>query len=472
MRKTKIVCTLGPAVSDKKAIRKLVLAGMDIARLNFSHGTPEQHRAYFLTIQDVSRELDKPIGVLQDLQGYKIRTGFLKGGQSLPVEENDSLFLVSGDELGEDKWVSISYPELYRLVKPGERIFIDDGKIELQVIRVSPEKIETRVIIGGLIGERKGVHISGANLEFPSLIEKDISDIQLGIELGVDYLAQSFVRQSQNILTIKDILRKQGAEDIAVLAKIEDGRGVENIEEIIEVSDGIMIARGDMGVCLPRARVPLVQKMIIEKCNRAGKPVITATQMLESMIRNHIPTRAEVSDVANAIIEGTDLVMLSGETAIGRYPERAVKEMHQIAITTEASIEYENLLRIRGILPKETISESVALAVRELAQLAKASVIMAFTLSGHTARIIAKYRPRARILAVTPNHFVSRQLLLYWGVEVMVIDKVPKIEEHFEHFLKQAINENLISKGEVVVLTSGIKKASDKPSGTIKLLST
>lgn len=471
-RKTKIICTLGPASSSKEAIRKLAVAGMDIARLNFSHGTPEQHRVYFTTVQEISRELGKPIGILQDLEGYKIRIGSLKDGKSLHLKGNDLLFLFSGNVEGEEKWVSVSYPELYRFLKPTDRIFIDDGKIELRVTQVSPEKIETRVIIGGLLEERKGVHIPGVHLEFPSLTQKDREDIQLGIELGVDYIAQSFVRKSKDILIIKDLLRKEGKEDIGVLAKIEDSRGVENIDEIIKVCNGIMIARGDMGVCLPRAEVPLIQKMIIQKCNRVGKPVITATQMLDSMIRNHVPTRAEVADVANAIIDGTDLVMLSGETAVGSNPEQAVKEMHQIAVTTEASLKYEELLRIRGILPHQTISDSVGFATRELAQLTEASTIVAFTLSGNTARIISKYRPHSRIIAVTPNYSVAKQLLLYWGVEVMVIDRVPNIEKYFEYFLEQAVRNNLIGKGELVVLTSGIKKESDKPSGSIKLLST
>ncbi len=471
-RKTKIICTLGPASGSKQVIRKLAIAGMDIARLNFSHGTPELKRMHFTTVQEISQKIGKSIGVLQDLEGYKVRTGSLKGGKSLPLKENDSLFLFSKDKQGEDKGVSISYPELYRLVKPGDRIFIDDGKIELEVVQALPERIETKIIIGGLLGERKGIHIPGAKFEFPALTQKDMKDIQLGIELGVDYIAQSFVRKSEDILIIRNILKKEGREDIGIIAKIEDVRGVENIDEIIKVSDGIMIARGDMGVSLPRAEVPLIQKMIIQKCNRMGKPVITATQMLDSMIRNHDPTRAEVADVANAIMEGTDLVMLSSETAVGFYPEQAVKEMHQIAITIEASLNYEEILHARGILPHRTISDSVAFATRELAGLTKASTVIAFTLSGNTARIISKYRPKARIIAITPNYSVARQLLLYWGVEVMVVDRVPNVENYFEHFLQQAIRKNLVRRGELVVLTSGIKKELDKPSGNIKLLST
>lgn len=471
-RKTKIICTLGPASRRKEVIRKLAMAGMDIARLNFSHGTPEQHRARLKSVQEISGQLGKPIGILQDLEGYKIRTGSLKSGQSLALKENDSLFLTSDEMKGKDQWVSVSYPGLHRFVKRGDRIFIDDGKIELEVKQISQEKIETRVILGGQLGERKGIHVPGAEFEFPSLTQKDRGDIRLGIKLGVDYLAQSFVRKAEDILIIKDILRKEGREDIGVIAKIEDARGVENIDEIIEVSDGIMIARGDMGVCLPRAEVPLIQKMIIEKCNRVGKPVITATQMLDSMIRNPYPTRAEVADVANAIMDGTDLVMLSGETAVGSYPEKAVKEMHQIALTTEASLKYDGLLHPRGILPQPTVSESVAFVTCELARLTKASTIIAFTLSGNTARITSKYRPQARIIAATPNYSVAKKLLLYWGVEVMVVERVPDIENYLEHFLTQAIRKNLINREDLVVLTSGIKKESDKPAGSIKLLST
>lgn len=471
-RKTKIICTLGPASSRKEVIRKLAMAGMDIARLNFSHGTPEQHRARLKSVQEISGQLGKPIGILEDLEGYKIRTGSLKSGQSLALKENDSFFLTSDEMKGKDQWVNVSYPGLYRFVKRGDRIFIDDGKIELEVKQISQEKIETRVILGGQLGERKGIHVPGAEFEFPSLTQKDRRDIRLGIKLGIDYLAQSFVRKAKDILIIKDILRKEGREDIGVIAKIEDARGVENIDEIIEVSDGIMIARGDMGVCLPRAEVPLIQKMIIEKCNRVGKPVITATQMLDSMIRNPYPTRAEVADVANAIMDGTDLVMLSGETAVGSYPEKTVKEMHQIALTTEASLKYDGLLHPRGILPQPTVSESVAFVTCELARLTKTSTIIAFTLSGNTARITSKYRPQARIIAATPNYSVAKKLLLYWGVEVMVVERVPDIENYLEHFLTQAIRKNLINKRDLVVLTSGIKKESDKPAGSIKLLST
>jgi len=471
LRKTKIICTLGPASSSKEKIRKLAIAGMDIARLNFSHGSLEEHQKYFTTIQEISRELGRPIGVLQDLEGYKIRTGPLKNGKSLELKKDELLFLISGNKQGNGKEVNISYPELYRFVKPGDRIFIDDGKVELQIEKVSPEKIKTRVIIGGLLGEKKGIHVPGVNLDFPSLTEKDRKDIQLGIKMGVDYIAQSFVRKSEDVLVIKEILEKEGRKNIGILAKIEDSRGVENIDEIIRVSDGIMIARGDMGVCLPRAQVPLIQKMIIQKCNQMGKPVITATQMLDSMIRNHHPTRAEVADVANAIIDGTDLLMLSGETAIGSYPEEAVKEMHRVAVTTEASLKYEEILQVRGISPRGTIPDSIGFTTRQLAELVKAHVIMVFTLSGNTAKIISKYRPRARIIALTPNLSVARGLLLYWGVKAVVVDEVPDIERRFEHFLEEMVRKNLINRGELVVLTSGIKKESDKPAGTIKILS-
>lgn len=474
VRKTKIICTLGPSSSSKEMIGKLVRAGMDIARLNFSHGNLEEHQSYISTVKEVSRDLGKPIGILQDLEGYKIRTGLLKNGKSIELRENDLLVLSSEKISGSDeniKWVSISYPEFYRFVKPGDIIFIDDGKIELQIQEVLPRRIKTRVIIGGLLGEKKGIHVPGVSIDFPSLTQKDRQDIRMGIVMGVDYIAQSFVQKAEDILLVKRILTGEGAENICVLAKIEDSKGVENIDEIIEVSDGIMIARGDMGVCLPRDQVPLIQKMIIKKCNQKGKPVITATQMLDSMIRNHQPTRAEVADIANAVIDGTDALLLSGETAIGSYPEESVKEMHRIAVTTEASLNYEQLLRIRGILPEKTISDSIGYITRQLAQLVNAHVIMAFTLSGNTAQIISKYRPRSRIMALTPNHSVAKKLLIYWGVEVQIVDRVPDIESYFENFLQQMVEQNLIGKGELVILTSGIKKEEEKPAGTIKILS-
>lgn len=472
MRKTKIVCTLGPATKDKETIRQLAIAGMDIARLNFSHGTYEEHRGYFNNLREASRECKKPVGILQDLEGYKIRTGSLKGGKSLNLEEGDSLWLLPEGSREEGKWVSISYPHLHRIARKGDRVFVDDGRIELQIERVCEEKIRTKVVIGGLLGEHKGVHIPGVSPDFPSLTEKDKTDIQFGVNLGVDYIAQSFVRQVDDITVIRDVLKKAGREDIGVLAKIEDSRGVNNIDEIIEVADGVMIARGDMGVCLPRAEVPLIQKRIIRKCNRAGKPVITATQMLDSMIHNHHPTRAEVADVANAIFDGTDLVMLSGETATGSYPVQSVREMHEIAVMTENSLRYDRILQQRGILPKKTISDSIAFTTRELAELTQADFIMAFTLSGTTATVISKYRPRARILAVTPDHSVAKRLLLYWGVEVMMVEKVEDIEKYFEYFLNKAIEKGLIGREKLVVLTCGIKKEENRPSGTIKVLST
>jgi len=471
LRKTKIICTLGPATSSKDMIKKLALAGMDIARLNFSHGTAQEHKRHLQFVRKISQEIGKPLGVLQDLEGYKIRTGPLEKGKKVFLKEGDFLDLVSENKPGNNREVSISYPQLYKFVKPGDRIFIDDGNIELKIKKVSPGKITTRVITAGPLGERKGIHVPGVNLEFPCLTEKDKQDIRTGIELGVDYIAQSFVRSAKDIDLIKNILKKEKREEIKVLAKIEDSKGVENIEEIIQVANGIMIARGDMGVCLPRAQVPLIQKMIIRKCNQMGKPVITATQMLDSMIRNHQPTRAEVADVANAIMDGTDLLMLSGETAIGLYPEEAVKEMHRIAVTCEASLKYEELLKIREIPPPATIADSIGFVTRQLAELVKANVIVVFTLSGNTARIVSKYRPRARIIALTPDLPVAKELILYWGVEVLTVTKVDNIETHYEVFLEELVKKNLIKKGELVVLTSGIKKELDKPSGNIKMIS-
>lgn len=451
-------------------MQELALAGMDIARLNFSHGTFQQHQAYFSLVQEISEKIGRPIGILQDLEGYKIRTGPLKN-KSLPLKEDDLLWLTSENRDEGGRSVSISYPELYRFVGPGDKVFVDDGKIELHIEKVLEGKIKTRVIIGGLLGERKGIHIPGLSPEFPSLTDRDKKDIYLGIQMGVDYIAQSFVREARGILAIKDILKERGGENIRVLAKIEDSRGVDNIDEIIRVSDGIMIARGDMGVCLPRARVPLIQKMIIKKCNQNGRPVITATQMLDSMMHNHHPTRAEVADVANAIIDGTDLVMLSGETATGSYPVEAVKEMYRIAVTTEACLSYHKLLEEREILPRETFADSIAFATRQLAELTRAQAIIAFTLSGNTAMTISKYRPESRIIAATPNYSVAKRLLLYWGVEVMMVDEVPDIESCFEQFLTEAIKKGLIDKGKPIVITSGISKESGKPAGTIRLFS-
>ncbi|MBC7188819.1 pyruvate kinase [Candidatus Aerophobetes bacterium] len=469
MRKTKIICTLGPATRKRKVLEDIIRAGMNIARLNFSHGSFQEHRTYFENVQEISRKLKKTIGVIQDLEGYKIRTGSLRE-KKVQLRKNDYVWFIP-EEIGKGKEIGLSYPELARYVREGDRMFIDDGKIEIRIEKIQEGKIKGKVLVGGILEEHKGIHVPGANLEFPSLTEKDRKDIQFGVELGVDYIAQSFVREAKDILLVKDVLKEMGKE-IPVIAKIEDERGVRNIDQIIEVADAIMIARGDMGVCLPREKVPLIQKMIIRKCNKVGKPVITATQMLDSMIQNPHPTRAEVTDVANAIIDGTDLVMLSGETATGLYPVEAVREMHRIAVTIEKSLDYHRILEERDISPEESIQDSIAFAARQLAEFSRAEAIMAFTLSGTTATIISKYRPRCRIIGITPSIKVAKKLLLYWGVEVMVIEKVQDIERHFEDFVQEAVEKRVIKKGKLVVVTGGIKREEEKPTGTIKILST
>lgn len=467
--RTKIICTLGPASNTLECIKDLISSGVEIFRLNFSHGTHETHQHLFSLIQKASHELNKTVGVLQDLEGYKIRTGLLKNNEEVSLSPGDVLNLTTRQIEGNKNNVHVSYDSLPSVVKPGNSVFIDDGKIELCIEAISGTEIKTIVVIGGRLGERKGVHIPGVDVELPPLTEKDIKDVHFGIKLGVDYIAQSFVSKARDILLIKDILKSKDAGHISVIAKIEDPQGVRNIDEIIRVSDGVMVARGDLGVSIPMATVPLVQKMIIEKCNKAGKPVITATQMLDSMIRNPHPTRAEVTDVANAVIDGTDAIMLSGETAVGLYPINSVKAMRDIAVTTEASLRYRELLSTKGISPGETIPEAIGYAARELAQLIKADAIITFTNSGNTARIVSRLRPQPPIIVVTSKVHVAQQLIPYWGTHIICGPEIEDVNELFDHYIKKAMELKLIKKGDTVVITGGVRRKLE--GNTIKVVS-
>ena len=470
MTKTKIICTIGPASNSKEMIKKLALAGMDIARLNFSHGTKEGHKKTFSLIQAVSKELGMPIGVLQDLEGHKIRIGALADPKGVMLKEGAAFYLTNKNVKGDEKQVTVCCDDIAKYAKPGTSAFIDDGNIELRIEKIGKQKIQTKVIIGGLLGARKGIHLPGIEMGLPPLGARDRSDINFGVRLGVDYIAQSFVRTAQDVAAVKRLLARRHAKHVMVIAKIEDAQGIRNIDSIIEVSDGIMIARGDMGVCVQLSEVPLIQKMIIKKCNQRGIPVITATQMLDSMMRQNRPTRAEVTDVANAIIDGTDVAMLSGETASGLYPLESVKYLDEIACTTEASLRYENLLELREIFSQETAADAVGRSARELAQLVKSRYILAFTLSGQTAKIISRYRPKAEILAITPDKAVLKQLILYWGVKAVEWGMIKDVEGHLDKFLEIARRRGILKKGDVVVATAGINRNPKRPSGMIKVM--
>lgn len=464
MRKTKIVCTIGPSSQSEKTLGRMIEAGMDIARLNFSHGTPEEHLKKYNLIRQMAVKKKKIIGLLQDLQGSKIRIGKFAEDRTVELKKGNRFVLRTDNGLGDETQVSVDYKKLPRIVNKNDKIFIDDGKIELKVESVKGNSIYCQVIIGGELSSRRGVNLPEKEVDLPGMTRRDTEDIKFGIRLGVDYIAQSFVRNPEHIFQIKRLLKLYNSSPIQVIAKIEDRKGVENIDQIIALSDGIMIARGDMGVCLDRAEVPLIQKKIIDKCNNAGKPVIVATQMLDSMINSPHPTRAEVTDVATAVLQGSDCLMLSGETAIGQYPVETVKEMAKIIEVIEKSINYDELVKTKGLLPKEgDLNEGISFAIRELAQKINAKAIIALTLTGNTARLISRFRPKAMIYAFTPNKNIAKSLLPLWGIKVFLTRIMKNVELYYEKFIEELVCQKYIGKGDLVVITSGIKRDKKLP---------
>ena len=455
MRKTKIICTIGPASENVDTLKSMALSGMDIARLNFSHGTHAYHRRLLRHIRKVSKELKRPVGILLDLEGPEIRTGLLTGGMPVELKKGRDFSLFLDERQGDGSGVSVNYKDLFKSIKGGESVFIDDGAIELKVNRVKGGEAICRVVVGGKLGEQKGVHIPGVDLKFPSLTGRDRDDIVFGLSIGVDYIAQSYVRDADNIREIKKVLKNNGAAALSVIAKIESREGVDNIDEIIDVSDGIMVARGDLGVSIPRAEVPLVQKELISKANRAGKPVITATQMLESMTYNSKPTRAEVADVANAVIDGTDCIMLSGETASGLYPVEAVKEMDGIAKTTESALSFGEVKRKRDMLKDEDFTEALCYAARELSVLLKAKMILVSTYSGNTAKVLSRLRPPVSIKTLTPRKDVLKNLMLFRGVNPYLTRYTKDINRLFISCLTEMKDKHILKKGDKVITIGG-----------------
>jgi len=453
-RKTKIVCTIGPASGSAQMIKKLALAGMNVARLNFSHGTYEQHSSHIEAIRKVSSKLSLPLAILQDLPGPKIRTGRLKK-EKVWLKEGDDFTLTSKMIVGDEHMASVSLSSLPKDVNPGNIIFLDDGAIKLEVVSTTESEVRCKVVVGGILTPERGVNIPGVRLSVPSVTDKDLSHLLFGLEHGVDFVALSFVREADDVLQVRQFLRARGA-DVPLIAKIEKHEAVDNIDEIIAEADGIMVARGDLGVEIPLKRVPLVQKEIISKCNRVGKPVIVATQMLQSMMHSPYPTRAEVSDVANAILDGTDAVMLSGETAIGKYPEEATLMMRQIAIETEMALPYHRILseKTETVIPQT--DDAISYAACHIAEQLGAVGIIAYTTSGSTAQRVAKYRPKASILAITPNDSVTKKLALHWGVYPYQVPEYARVEEAFEQGAQLAVKLGLAKRGDLVVVTAGV----------------
>ncbi|MGB4438765.1 MAG: pyruvate kinase, partial [Sedimentibacter sp.] len=395
MRKTKIVCTIGPSSQDENTFKELVLNGLNVARLNFSHGNQEEHKAKIDVIKKVREDLGTSIAIMLDTKGPEIRTRDFKNGQAELVKGQDFI-LTTRNILGDEKISSVTYNEFARDVKPGDIVLIDDGLICLEVIEtINDTDLKCIVNNGGVIKNKKGINVPNVKINLPALTDSDISDIKFGIEQDVDFIAASFIRKADDVIAIRRVLEEGNADHIMIISKIENRQGVENIDEIIAISDGIMVARGDLGVEIPAEEVPLVQKTLIKKCNDAGKPVITATQMLDSMMRNPRPTRAEVSDVATAIFEGSDAIMLSGETASGSYPTEAVKTMSRIAIMIENSLDYEEILKSKNISFDNCITDSISYATCRTCLDLKASAIISATSSGYTAAAVSRYRPIA-----------------------------------------------------------------------------
>ncbi len=449
MRKTKIVAPLGPASWDLPTIEKLTEVGVNVFRLNLSHGTHEDH---FQALKNIGKGKNS-VAVMLDTMGPEIRTGLME--KEVTLDRGQKFLLTTREVIGDKDRVTVSHRELPLEVEPGVRILLSDGLIELEVLEVQGENIKCLVLNGGTLNSRKGVNVPGVKSNLPSLTEKDRKDIEFGIANDVDFIAASFIRRAQDVLAIRKIL-EENVSEAQIIAKIENQSGVENIDEILEVADGIMVARGDMGVELPAEKVPMIQKQIIQKCNRAGKPVITATQMLESMINNPRPTRAEASDVANAILDGTDATMLSAETAAGKYPVESVETMSRIARETESSLPYRyNILERDTVAAKKSVTDSISHATYSAAMNLGAAAIISSTRSGHTARMVSKYRPAAPIIGATPNRKVARQLMLSWGVYPIYVKSTENTDEMIEASVQGALEAGFIQSGDLVLITAG-----------------
>lgn len=454
-KRTKIVCTMGPNTDDIEIMRGLVENGMDVARFNFSHGTYEEQAARIKLLKKVRQEYDMPIAMLLDTKGPEIRTGLLKNGQKVLLKEQETIILTTEQIEGDEKRVSVTYENLPKDVKENDRILIDDGLIELHVEKIEETEITCRIINGGELGQRKGVNIPNVSVNLPAITQKDKEDIIWGIGQGFDFIAASFIRNAEAILEIKELLKANGGERIHVIAKIENGEGIKNFDAINAVADGVMVARGDLGVEIPAYDVPHAQKVMIDKCNRAYKPVITATQMLDSMIRNPRPTRAEIADVANAVYDGTSALMLSGETAMGKYPIEALKTMVQTAITAEQFQNEKRYIEHRTMEEKRNVSSAVGLAAVRTARNLHAKCIVTPTVAGQTARLISNFRPSVPIYAVTPTAAIQRRMQLYWGVLPLRGYVEECTEDIVNHAIRVIKDAGLVEKGDLVVITAG-----------------
>ncbi len=460
MKKTKIICTMGPNTNNRELLKSLAENGMDIARFNFSHGDHDEQKGRMDLLKGIREEIGKPIAILLDTKGPEIRTGLLKDEKKVNLSEGDIYTFTSEDIIGDEKRGHITYEGLADDLVVGNKILVDDGLLEFEVIEINGKEIVCKVINGGELGMRKGVNVPNVCVNLPGLTEKDRNDILFGIEQGIDFIAASFVRSADAVKEIRELLKENNASHIQIIAKIENAEGINNIDEIIHYSDGIMVARGDLGVEIEPDKLPNLQKMIIKKCNEKYKPVITATQMLDSMMRNPRPTRAEVSDVANAIYDGTDAVMLSGETAAGKYPLEALKMMAQIAESTEEHLDYEATMRNKELHRKKGIASAVGFSAVATAKSLNAKLIVAPTVSGATARLISNFKPSTQIVGISPNEATVRKMQIYWGVLPILSNEEDTTEDIINKAISIVKERGLAQKDDLIVLTAGLPAPS------------
>lgn len=468
LRKTKIICTLGPASESEEVIRELMLAGMNVARLNFSHGTHEEQRGKLERVKKVREELGLPVALLLDTKGPEIRTGEFEKGK-VELKKGQTFVLTTEDVLGNEGKVSITYKNLVKDVQEGDSILIDDGLIGLRVVKVTEKEIICSVENGGTVSNKKGINVPGVELKMPFISKKDKDDILFAVKEGFDYIAASFTRTADDILEIRRILEENNCNFIKIIAKVENDQGIKNVDEILRVADGVMIARGDMGVEIPLEEVPSIQKKLIRKAFETGKPIITATQMLDSMMKNPRPTRAETSDVANAIYQGTSAIMLSGETASGQYPVEALKTMVKIALRTEADIDYDERFKRRSIEDRTDITNAVSHATCTTAVDLHASAIITVTKSGRTVGMVAKHHPGCMIIGCCMDDYVCRQLNLYWGVQPLLLPKEEDADALFNSAVAAAEEAGLVSRGDLTVLTAGVPLGVTGTTNLIKV---
>ncbi|RLC64755.1 MAG: pyruvate kinase [Chloroflexota bacterium] len=466
MPRTKIICTIGPVSNSPEVMRGLIRAGMDVARINFSHGDHSTHGQSIATLRQVAEEEQQLVAVMADLQGPKLRVGEIEGG-AVELREGDIVTLTPRPRPGARDEIPVPHPELLRDLRPGQTVLLDDGRLELVVARAGEGCLKCRVVTGGQLTSHKGINVPGATLRFSTLTPKDREDAQFALKQGVDFFALSFVRRPADVRELRQFLKSRGA-DVSIIAKIEKPEALSVFDEILAEADGIMVARGDLGVETPAEEVPFHQKRIIHACNQAGKPVITATQMLQTMIENPRPTRAEASDIVNAILDGTDAVMLSGETAVGRYPIEAAETMAMICANAEAHLPHGRLLHGESHT-HETITEAISCAAVEIASEVGARAIITATMSGRTARMVARHRPSVPIVAVTPNRTTLLRLTLVWGVVPVLVSEFKNTDEMVQMMVQAAREEGLVAWGDRVVLTAGIPFGSVGETNMLKV---